>query len=65
MKLSPVSQAHGLAAPVNAVTAEPADARELIHDAVRARGDSFGGQCVPSAELAVDVRALYRDVDRD
>ncbi|MFI1397949.1 hypothetical protein [Streptomyces sp. NPDC020681] len=65
VKLSLVSQVHGLAAPVNAVTANSTDACDLIHDAVLARCDGFGGQCVPSAELAADVRALYRDRGRD
>lgn len=65
VKLSLVSQVHGLAAPVNAVTSEPIDACELMHDAVLARCDGFGGQCVPRADLAADVRALYRDAGRD
>ncbi|MGW2564250.1 hypothetical protein ACWCXB_34600 [Streptomyces sp. NPDC001514] len=65
VKLSLASQVHGLPAPVNAVTVEPMDTCELMHDAVLARCDGFGGQCVPVADLAADVRALHRDAGRD
>ncbi|MFI1398178.1 hypothetical protein [Streptomyces sp. NPDC020681] len=64
-RLASVSQAHGFAPPVNGLTPEPQDACALMHDAVLARGEGFGGQCVPDAALASDVRALYRDAGQN
>ncbi|MFE5026231.1 hypothetical protein ACFRAO_23655 [Streptomyces sp. NPDC056656] len=62
--LPQASQAQGLPWPVNGMTPDPIDACELMHDAVVALCEGFGGQCVPVPSAVVDVERLYRDPQR-